>query len=145
MGNPAGFPRPTLPREGHATPLPWIGSDGPVNGEWKHIDGHRAADATIKKLCIICGLGLDDSFVYAVLHGKTYDDCGTGIEYIFSPHPGAPTFGHPKCILLASLFCPYLKKLTHPARTQRGENLTLDALKALTRSTKSSAMSELPS
>lgn len=137
--NPAGFPRPVLKRNGKNTPVPWIGAYGPADGRWAMIDGDRNEKATAGKLCIICGQPRGDDYVYALFKGKPYDAGTTLIDRLFGtsdPKVGpAPTYGHPKCVLIAATFCPHLKRAKYPAQTQDGQPLTHDELRQLAHKT----------
>src|SRR4051812_26296275 len=104
-------------------------------GKWAGIEGGRNLSATNLQLCIICGEQRGNDWVYVLFNGKAYnrgrsildamlDVAGTGLG-------PAPTFGHPKCILLAAAFCPHLKAQEHPAQTRDGKRLTYEELRRL--------------
>jgi hypothetical protein len=129
--NPAGFPRPVHPRLGKNTPMPWVGGEKPYEGRWAGIDLHRAEDAGNQGLCIICGERVGPDWLYALLSGRPFDRRSNAFDIFFGVGSPSPTFGHPKCVLIAATFCPHLRRQEHPAQTQDGRKLTHEELKEL--------------
>lgn len=127
--NLPGFPRPVLPRNGKNTPVPWIGDDGPAEGVWARVSGYRGMQASEQKLCIICGESLTEDWVLCLVEGKGFTRRSPLAEFgVGSP---TPTWTHPKCAVIAALYCPHLNRVPHPAAAQDGTLLTLDDLKKL--------------
>ncbi len=132
--NRKGFPRPTLPMNGKNTPLPWVGGTKPEDGEWASTYQPRAKEAEAERLCIVCGLELSDDFIYMLVDSEiSSDHVGTEWDVVLGTYTPSPTFVHPKCGQIASLFCPHLKREKYPAQTQNGRKLTHDQLKDLAR------------
>lgn len=125
--NPTGKKRPVLKGpDGRMTPVPWVGGDGPENGQWNFINSLRADRAEQDHLCIVCGNHRGDDWVYALLNGHPSD--------VAWP---SPTYGHPECILKAVLYCPHLKSQEYPAMLQdRVTKITTDELKEIVKAKK---------
>jgi hypothetical protein len=128
--NVRGFPRPLRDRAGRRTPLPWVGGEAPLEGRWKEIDPVRAREAYEEGLCIVCGENLPDDYVQPLLHGEFSPYYPDDFDRFLRGGPPAPLQACPRCCLLAATFCPHLKQARFPARTQAGELLTHDQLKA---------------
>lgn len=127
--NPASKSRPH--RDG--MPLPWSAGLGPVFKSWGHINSERAARAEKERLCIMCGTDLGDQYVYANFKGKPHDRrAQDAFEKIYLDVPPIATFVHPRCLLLASSFCPFLTAMTHPGLDQAGNPLSRDDLRKMT-------------
>lgn len=127
--NEAGFPRPVLPKDGKNTPVPWIGDDGPAEGVWARVSGQRGRLASDHDLCIVCGETLTEDWVLCLAFGNGIAQISPLAEWgVGSP---TPTWTHPKCALIAALYCPHLQNQEHPAETQDGTLLTVEDLKKL--------------
>jgi hypothetical protein len=98
---------------------------------WAGIDFHRAEDAGNQGLCIICGERVGPDWLYALLSGRPFDRRSNAFDIFFGVGSPSPTFGHPKCVLIAATFCPHLRRQEHPAQTQDGRKLTHEELKEL--------------
>lgn len=132
MLNKAGFPRPLLSRNGKNTPMPWVSGPGPENDDWALINGERALDADLEKLCIVCGESLTPDFVYLLTHSENWaNHRASEIEQMIFGGLPTPTWVHPKCGRLAALYCPHLKNQKYPAMTQSEQKLTHDELAEL--------------
>lgn len=127
--NKPGFPRPVLPRNGKNTPIPWIGDDGPAEGVWARVSGQRGRQASDQNLCIVCGETLTEDWVLCLAFGNGITHISRLAELgIGSP---TPTWTHPKCAVIAALYCPHLKGQHYPAEAQDGTKLTVEDLKKL--------------
>lgn len=134
--NPTGFPRPVLRRNGRNTPVPWVGAEGPATGKWALVDPLRAIQADREHLCIICGLPCGDDYVYGLLHGRPYEHRSPAFDVLLGVGPPAPTYGHPKCVLIAATYCPHLKRQPYPACDRDGNKLTFQQLRELAHTNK---------
>lgn len=127
--NPAGLSRPHQ----DGWPVPWSGGLGPALGAWAHIDSNRATQAGEERLCIVCGTALGADYVFANFYGSTYDHKPNDFERLLQDAPPSPTFVHPRCLLKAAAFCPFLKDQDTPGLTKTGEPLTRDELRQMLR------------
>lgn len=125
--NPAGLSRPHQ----NGWPVPWSAGIGPALGLWANIDPKRTEQADAERLCIVCGTSLGEDYVFANFHNEIYDHKPDPFERIVLNAPPSPTFVHPRCLLLAAAFCPFLKKQDSPGLTKTGEPLTRDDLRKL--------------
>lgn len=127
--NPANTSRPH--KDGW--PMPWSAGLGPIFGAWGHIDSTRATRAENEGLCIMCGTDLGEDYVYANFNGEPNDrKARDRYEKIFLDMPPIATFVHPRCLLQAAAFCPFLTKLDEPGLTKDGTPLTRDDLRKMT-------------
>lgn len=137
--NHKGWPRPVEERNGHNTPMPWVGGSGPEKGGWSITDGNRAWAASDAKICVVCGNELSADWVYMVANLEvTLGTHSFGKEPLVADKKGenglpSPTRVHPKCGVIAAKFCPHLKKNRLPAKTQSGLFLTHQELMNLAR------------
>lgn len=129
MKNVKGYPRPVLPKDGHNTPMPWLGAEGPETDNWARIAPERAIEAEQDRKCIVCGLELSSDFVYMLAQGEASNRVGFPL---FGELP-TPTWVHPKCGVIAATYCPHLKSEFFPAMTQNGLKLTHQRLKEIAR------------
>lgn len=131
--NHKGFPRPVLPRNGKNTPLPWIGAEGPEEGQWAKMEPSRTLASEHDKLCIVCGLSLPTDFIFLLVGSEKWSTfAGNVFDMLVGALP-SPTWVHPKCGQIAALYCPHLKAEEYPAITQNGQRLTHQELRELAR------------
>lgn len=131
--NVKGYPRPVLPLDGKNTPLPWIGGKGPEEDQWAKMEPIRTFEAEEDKLCIICGLLLPADYIFLMVASEKWSTyAGNVFDQMFGALP-SPTWVHPKCGQIASLYCPHLKEQEYPAITQDEQRLTHEQLRELAR------------
>lgn len=128
--------RPIERLDGKPTPVPWV--MGKYNREgivWKFVDPERADEAGDYRLCVICGEDVDwDSRLYALINERVFSDKRTlrsGLDILIGGVP-APTFGHPRCVLMTVLHCPHFKGAGEHgmvAMTPDGRKMTATELK----------------
>ena len=108
--NPVGSRRPIhkLPNRRMA-PVPWVNGEAPYLNIWTKVDVPRRDLAAKEHLCFMCGKDRGDTYVYALYMGTGHDSHGYGFI-----SPPMATFGHPKCVLWATLYCPYLVRQKYP-------------------------------
>lgn len=124
--NPPGWPRPTVKLEeeyrekfGHKTlPVPYSSGNGMFVKDWARVSRPRSHEIAENNLCVVCGEHRGNDWVWALLFGEP--------KNIAKP---SPTYGHPRCILLACMFCPHLKNQRYPAMLQDGRKITVDELR----------------
>lgn len=135
MENRKGYPRPVWDKNGHNTPLPWVGGNYPINDMWAQVDQNRTDAATDYKLCIVCGNALTPDFIYMLAFVSRDGGPRESLKADYAGEYGlpAPTYVHPKCGLIAAKFCPHIKNEFYPAMTQNGQKLTHAELSELAR------------
>lgn len=134
--NVKGFPRPVGNLNGQNTPMPWVGGIAVEDGRWAEVQGSRAIQSEKEELCLVCGLPLTSDFIYMLAFGRKSDHAPDLFGLLLNTDLPSPTWAHPKCGRIASLYCPHLKKAEYPAMTQNGEKLTHDQLAELAKHAK---------